>query len=81
MKRQTHRRRLLHHEEVGYSSAPNPVVSGGGGNISGWCCLLKGGFGGRSTQRQRWEKYMDLVLSLVEKEDEEVEEGGDLKKK
>jgi hypothetical protein len=38
-------------------------------------------FGGRSSQGQRWEKYMDLVMGLVEKEDEEVEEGVGLKRK
>jgi hypothetical protein len=37
--------------------------------------------GGCSSQRQRWEKYMDLVMGLVEKEDEEVEEGAGLKRK
>jgi len=37
--------------------------------------VIQGGFGGHSTQGQRWERYMDLELGLVEKEDEEVEEG------
>lgn len=62
-------------------SAPNPVVGGGGDNTSGWWRLLKGGFSGCSIQGWWWERYMDLVLGFVEKEDEEVEEGGDLKKK
>jgi hypothetical protein len=37
--------------------------------------VIQGGFGGHSTQGQGWERYMDLELGLVEKEDEEVEEG------
>jgi histidinol phosphatase-like enzyme len=41
--------------------------------------VVQGGFGGSSFQGQRWEKYMDLVLGLVEKEDEEVEEGASLR--
>jgi hypothetical protein len=33
------------------------------------------GFGGHFTKGQGWERYMDLELALVEKQDEEVEEG------
>jgi hypothetical protein len=39
---------------------------------------IQGGFGGHSTQGQGWERYMDLELGLVEKEDEEVKERVDL---
>jgi len=35
---------------------------------------IQGGFGGHSIQGQGWERYMDLELGLVEKEDEEVKE-------
>jgi hypothetical protein len=38
----------------------------------------QGGFSGHSTQGQGWERYMDLELGLVEKEDEEVKEGAGL---
>jgi len=41
----------------------------------------QGGFGGHFIQGQRWERYMDLGLSLVEKEDEEIEEGDGLSRK
>lgn len=43
--------------------------------------VVQGSFGGHSSEGQRWEKYMDLVLGLVEKEDEEVEEGASLRRK
>jgi hypothetical protein len=42
--------------------------------------VTQGGFVGNSTQVQGWERYMDLELGLVEKEDEEVEEGVGLSK-
>jgi len=41
----------------------------------------QGGFGGHFIQGQRWERYMDLELGVVEKEDEEVEEGVGLLRK
>jgi len=42
----------------------------------------QGGFGGHFfIQGWRWERYMDLELGLVEKEDEKVEEGVGLSKK
>jgi hypothetical protein len=37
--------------------------------------IAQGSFGGHFTQRRGWERYMDLELDLVQKEDEEVEEG------
>ncbi len=40
----------------------------------------QGGFCGHSIQGQGWERYMDLELGLVEKEDEDVEEGAGLSK-
>jgi hypothetical protein len=43
--------------------------------------VIQGGFGGWSILRRRWERYIDLVLGLVEKKDEEVEEGVGLKRK
>jgi hypothetical protein len=43
--------------------------------------VIQDGFGGRSFQGQRWEKYMDLVLGLVEKEYEEVEVRDGLRRK
>ncbi len=43
--------------------------------------VVQGGFGEHSSQEQRWEKYMDIVWGLVEKEDEEVEEGAGLRRK
>jgi hypothetical protein len=51
MRRQDHRRRLLHHKEVGCPSAPNQVVGGAKvkGIISGWRRLLKGGYDEHST--------------------------------
>jgi len=79
-KRRAHRSRLLHHSEAGCSSAPKPVAAGaGGGDITGARRrLLKGSFGGRSIQGRRWLRYMDFVLDLIEKEDEE---GADLRRK
>jgi len=41
----------------------------------------QGDFGGHSIQGQSWERYMDLELGLVEKEDEEVKEGVGLSRK
>ncbi len=84
IKRQDHKRRSLHHKEVGYPSAPNQVVGGARTRdiIGGWWQLFKGGFDEHSTQRRR-VKNIDLILSLVrevEKEDEE-EEGVDMRKK
>ncbi len=43
-----------------------------------WVVVLavaQGGFGGHSIQGKGWERYMDLELGLVEKEDEKVEKG------
>ncbi len=37
--------------------------------------VIQGSFGRHSIQGQGWERYMDLELDSVEKEDEEVEEG------
>jgi len=42
---------------------------------------IQGSFGEHSTQGRRWERYMDLELNLVEKEDEKVEEGVALSRK
>jgi len=43
-------------------------VNGGVGDYSRWFC-------GHYIQGHGWEKYMDLKLGLVQKEDEEVKEG------
>jgi hypothetical protein len=68
MRTQTNRKRLLHHEEVGCPSVPNLVAGGTrvGCIINGWWWLFKGGFGECSIQGQRWDRYIDPVLSLVE---------------
>jgi hypothetical protein len=61
----------------------------------GGCCIMRGwadqtmlvlttaqgSFGGHFIQRQRWERYMDLKLGLVEKEDEKVEERASMSRK
>jgi len=53
IKRQDHKRRSLHHKEVGYPSAPNQVVGGARTRdiIGRWWQLFKGGFNEHSTQR------------------------------
>jgi hypothetical protein len=53
IKRQDHKRRSLHHKEVGYPSASNQVVGGARTRdiIGGWWQLFKGGFNEHSTQR------------------------------
>jgi hypothetical protein len=43
--------------------------------------VAKGGFGGHFIHGQGRERYMDVELGLVEKEDEKVEEGASLSRK
>jgi hypothetical protein len=42
---------------------------------------IQSSFGEHYIQGRRWERYMDLELNLVEKEDEKVEEGVALSRK
>jgi len=53
---------------VGSPSTSNLVTRGlGGGNTNGGASSCSRRFGGHSTQRQRWERYMDLELGLGKK--------------
>jgi hypothetical protein len=79
MKRQNHRKKPLHHEEVGYPSAPNQVamemeveVSLMGDDTYSRVVSVNVPFNGEGGKR-----YINLVLNLVreaKKEDEEEEE-------
>jgi len=82
MRRQDHRRRLLHHEEVGCLNVPNQVVMememevslvGDGGYTR--AVLVSVPFKGEGGKR-----HIDLMLGLV-KEVEKEEEGANLRKK
>jgi hypothetical protein len=86
MKRQDHEKRPLHHENVGYPSAPNQVamemeveVSLMGDDTYSKVALVNVPFKGEGGKR-----YINLVLNLVrevKKDDEEEDEEATLKRK
>jgi hypothetical protein len=86
MRRQDHRRRSLHHEEVGYPSAPYQIamemeveVSLTGDDTYSKVVLVNVPFKGEGGKR-----YINLVLNLVrkvKKEDENEEEEANLRRK